>query len=97
MLKPEPLVLALLRLTLPLFWLVMVTVVLTLRPLCTFPKAMLGGFGTTALLEDAHPLTANIAEPFTLTLPFTVPVELGTKVTVSDALCPGDRLKGSAG
>ena len=86
MLKPEPFVLALLMLTLPLFWFVIVTVFVTLIPSWTLPKAILGGLGTMALLDAPQPVTAKLIEPFTLTLPLAVPVELGLKVTVSDAL-----------
>jgi hypothetical protein len=95
MLKPEPFVLALLILTLPLFWFVIVTVFVTLVPSWTLPKAILGGLGTMALLDAPQPVTAKLIEPFTLTLPLAVPAELGLKVTVSDALWPGARLNGN--
>src|SRR5579884_3914505 len=75
----------------------MVTVFFTVLPSCTLPNAILGGFGTIALLDDPQPLNENIAEPFTLTLPFAVPVVLGLNETVTEALFPGARLKGNVG
>lgn len=100
MLKPAPLVVAAVSVTLAVPVFVIVTFCVAVLPRLTFPKLMLVGDADTCSVTPA-PLKATVAGEFaallvTLIAPVELPVAVGAKVAEKALDCPAVRVRGKA-